>query len=59
MDTNIVAIGSVIDTKQHSDCVFSSGLWEKATAYKQLALRWQIAKQLSGFNPVSLSINKK
>ena len=26
--------------------------------YKQLALKWQIAKQLSGFNPFSLSNNK-
>ena len=25
---------------------------------KQLALAWQIAKQLSGFNPFSLSNNK-
>ena len=26
--------------------------------YKQLALVWQIAKQLSGLNPLSLSNNK-
>ena len=26
--------------------------------YKQLALAWQIAKQLSGLNPLSLSNNK-
>ena len=26
--------------------------------YKQLALAWRIAKQLSGLNPVSLSNNK-
>ena len=26
--------------------------------YKQLALAWQIAKQLSGLNPFSLSTNK-
>ena len=27
--------------------------------YNQLALGWQIAKQLSGLNPLSLSNNKK
>ena len=26
--------------------------------YKQLALAWQIVKQLSGFNPISLGNNK-
>ena len=26
--------------------------------YKQLALEWQIAKQLSGLNPLSLRNNK-
>ena len=26
--------------------------------YKELALAWQIAKQLSGLNPLSLSNNK-
>ena len=30
----------------------------KQPVYKQLALRWQIAKQLSGLKPLSLS-NKK
>ena len=45
-------------TKQHSDCVFPSGLWEKTTVYEQLALRWRIAKQLSEFKPLSLSNNK-
>ena len=30
----------------------------KKPVYKQLALAWQIAKQLSGLNPLSLS-NKK
>ena len=30
----------------------------KQPIYKQLALAWQIAKQLSGLNPLSLS-NKK
>ena len=48
----------IIGTKQHSDCVFPSGLLEKATVYNQLALSWQIAKQLSGFNPLSLRNNK-
>ena len=48
----------IIGTKQHSDCVFPSGLWEKETLYKQLALRWQIAKQLSGFSPHSLRNSK-
>ena len=48
----------IIGTKQGSDCVFPSGLWEKATVYKQLGLRWQIAKQLSGFGTLSLSNNK-
>ena len=43
----------IIRTKQHSDCVFPSGLWEKATA-----LRLRIAKQRLGFNPLSLIINK-
>ena len=42
-----------IRTKQHSDCVFPSGLWEKVTV-----LRLQIAKQRLGFNPLSLIINK-
>ena len=30
----------------------------KQPAYKQLALRWQFAKQLSGLNSLSLSNNK-
>ena len=30
----------------------------KEPVYKQLALKWQIANQLSGLNPVSLSNNK-
>ena len=30
----------------------------KRPVYKQLALKWQIAKQLSGFNLLSLSNNK-
>ena len=30
----------------------------KQSVYKQLALGWQIAKQLSGLNPFSLSNNK-
>ena len=30
----------------------------KEPVYKQLALAWQIAKQLSGLNPFSLSNNK-
>ena len=30
----------------------------KQPVYKQLALAWQIAKQFSGFNPLSLSNNK-
>ena len=48
----------IIGAKQHSDCVFPSGLLEKATVYKQLALRSQIVKQLPGFNPISLVKNK-
>ena len=48
----------IIGTKQQSDCVFPLVLWEKATVYKQLAPRWKIAKQLSGFNPLPLSIDK-
>ena len=30
----------------------------KQPVYKQLALAWQIAKKLSGLNPLSLSNNK-
>ena len=30
----------------------------KQPVYKQLALAWQIAKRLSGLNPLSLSNNK-
>ena len=30
----------------------------KQAVYKQLALAWQIAKQLSGLNPILLSKNK-
>ena len=30
----------------------------KPSVYKQLALAWKIAKQLSGLNPLSLSNNK-
>ena len=30
----------------------------KQPVYKQLALAWQIAKQLSGLNPLSLSNSK-
>ena len=30
----------------------------KQPVYKQLALGWEIAKQLSEFNPVSLTHNK-
>ena len=33
-------------------------LFYRQPVYKQLALAWQIAKQLSGLNPLSLSINK-
>ena len=32
--------------------------FNKQTVYKQLAFGWQIAKQLSGPNPFSLSNNK-
>ena len=32
--------------------------YNKQPVYKQLALRWQISKQLSGLNPYSLSNNK-
>ena len=31
---------------------------KKPPAYKQLTLGWQIAKQFSGLNPLSLSSNK-
>ena len=31
----------------------------KQPVYKQLALAWQIAKQLSGVNPFSLNNNKQ
>ena len=30
----------------------------KQPVYKQIALEWQIEKQLSGLNPLSLSNNK-
>ena len=30
----------------------------KQPVYKQLALRWQIVKQLSGLNPLSLNNSK-
>ena len=33
-------------------------IFYKQPVYKQLALTWQIAKQLSGLNPLSLSNNK-
>ena len=33
-------------------------IFYKRPVYKQLALAWQIAKQLSGLNPLSLSNNK-
>ena len=33
-------------------------LFYKQPVYKQVALRWQIAKQLSGLNLLSLSKNK-
>ena len=33
-------------------------LFYKQPVFKQLALGWQIAKQLSGLNPFSLSNNK-
>ena len=32
--------------------------FDKQQVYKQLALRWKIAKQLSDLNPFSLSNNK-
>ena len=32
--------------------------FNKQPVYKQLALKWQIAKQLSGLNPLSLSNSK-
>ena len=31
--------------------------FNKQPGYKQLALKWQIAKQLSGLNPLSVSNN--
>ena len=33
-------------------------IFYKQPVYKQLAVAWKIAKQLSGLNPVSLSNNK-
>ena len=33
-------------------------IFNKQPVYKQLALTWQIANQLSGLNPLSLSKNK-
>ena len=36
----------------------STLIFYKESVFKQLALGWQIAKQLSGFNPFSLSNNK-
>ena len=38
--------------------VISIHSFYKQLVYKQLALGWQIAKQLSGLNPLSLSNNK-
>ena len=32
--------------------------FNKQRGYKQLALKWQIAKQLSGLDPLSVSNNK-
>ena len=37
---------------------FTLSLFYKQPAYKHLALGWQIAKQLSGLNPISLSSSK-
>ena len=33
-------------------------IFYKQLIYKQVALGWQIAKQLSGFNPLYISSNK-
>ena len=35
-----------------------TNIYTKQTVYKQLALEWQTAKQLSGINSLSLSNNK-
>ena len=45
---------------QKKETVFTVALifFYKQLVYKQLALRWQIAKQLSGLKPLSLSSNK-
>ena len=47
----ILSLGSVYD------CITLIFLY-KRPVYKQLALGWQIAKQLSGLIPLSLSNNK-
>ena len=50
-----------------SSCLYIVGNWAvfvhlvffyKQPVYKQVALKWQIAKQLSGLKPFSLSNNK-
>ena len=33
-----------------------TGLFYKQSVYKQLAIKWQIAKQLSGRDPLSLKV---
>ena len=46
-----VTISKTNESQLHLFC-------KKRQVYKQLALGWQIAKQLSGLNPLSISNNK-
>ena len=39
--------------------IYQTFIFYKQRVYKQLVLRWQITKQLSGPNPLSISNNKK
>ena len=42
----------------HVTCISTFIFFYKQAVYKQVALRWQICKQLSGLNPFSLINNK-
>ena len=61
-NSNYKLVEHILKNKQKNKCVciykITPGFFYKQPVYKQLALGWQIAKQLSGLNPFSLGNNK-
>ena len=50
--------GKVITSRFGAGTIFEVHIFYKQRVYKPLALGWQISKQLSGLNPLSISNNK-